>query len=43
MCSYNKINGLQACDNNEIQNLIFRGEDGFRGFNTSDWAPPTEP
>ena len=38
MCSYNKINGLQACDNNEIQNIIFRGEDGFRGFNTSDWG-----
>src|ERR1017187_1630954 len=38
MCSYNKINGLQACDNNEIQNTIFRGEDGFRGFNTSDWG-----
>jgi len=38
MCSYNKINGLQACDNNEIQNIIFRGEDGFKGFNTSDWG-----
>jgi beta-glucosidase len=38
MCSYNKINGLQACDNAEIQNTIFRGEDGFRGFNTSDWG-----
>ncbi|HEY5481882.1 MAG TPA: glycoside hydrolase family 3 N-terminal domain-containing protein, partial [Verrucomicrobiae bacterium] len=38
MCSYNKINGLQACDNNEIQNIILRGEDGFRGFNTSDWG-----
>jgi beta-glucosidase len=38
MCSYNKINGLQACDNNEIQNIVLRGEDGFRGFNTSDWG-----
>jgi len=38
MCSYNKINGLQACDNNEIQNIIFRGEEGFRGFDTSDWG-----
>ncbi len=38
MCSYNKINGLQACDNNAIQNIIFRGEEGFRGFNTSDWG-----
>jgi len=38
MCSYNKINGLQACDNNEIQNIVFRGEESFRGFNTSDWG-----
>jgi beta-glucosidase len=38
MCSYNKINGLAACDNNEIQNVIFRGEEGFRGFDTSDWG-----
>jgi len=38
MCSYNKINGLQACDNADIQNTIFRGEEGFRGFNTSDWG-----
>jgi beta-glucosidase len=38
MCSYNKLNGLQVCDNNEVQNTIFRGEDGFQGFNTSDWG-----
>ncbi|MGO9259910.1 MAG: beta-glucosidase family protein [Bryobacteraceae bacterium] len=38
MCSYNKINGLQACDNNELQNIVFRGEEGFRGFSTSDWG-----
>jgi beta-glucosidase len=38
MCSYNKINGLQACDNNEIQNVVFRGEAGFLGFITSDWG-----
>jgi beta-glucosidase len=38
MCSYNKINGLQACDNNETQNVILRGEDKFRGFITSDWG-----
>jgi len=38
MCSYNKINGPYACGNGEIQNKIFRGEDGFKGFNTSDWG-----
>ena len=38
MCSYNKINGPYACGNGEIQNRIFRGEYGFKGFNTSDWG-----
>jgi beta-glucosidase len=38
MCSYNKINGLYACGNGEVMNKIYRGEDGFKGFNTSDWG-----
>ena len=37
MCSYNKINGTYACGNGVV-NLIFRGESGFKGFNTSDWG-----
>lgn len=38
MCSYNKINGPYACGNGEIQNKLYREEDGFKGFNTSDWG-----
>ncbi len=38
MCSYNKINGPYACGSGETQNKILRGEDGFKGFNTSDWG-----
>ena len=37
MCSYNKINGLYACGNGEV-NRLFREEGGFKGFNTSDWG-----
>jgi len=38
MCAYNKINGIYACGNGPLQNGILRGEDGFRGFITSDWG-----
>jgi beta-glucosidase len=38
MCAYNKINGIHACGNGPLQNGILRGEDGFRGFITSDWG-----
>jgi beta-glucosidase len=38
MCSYNKINGIYACGNDEVQNKIYRGEAGFKGFNVSDWG-----
>jgi beta-glucosidase len=37
MCSYNKINGIYACGNGEV-NRLFRDEGGFKGFNTSDWG-----
>ena len=38
MCSYNKINGKQACGNPETQIKILREEAGFKGFITSDWG-----
>ena len=38
MCSYNRINGIYACGNAEVQDKIYRGEAGFKGFNTSDWG-----
>src|SRR6187401_1329282 len=38
MCSYNRINGIHSCGNQETLKRILRGEYGFRGFVTSDWG-----
>ena len=38
MCSYNKINGAQACGNPGTLKQILRNELGFKGFVTSDWG-----
>jgi len=38
MCAYSKINGTYSCGHDEALNQILRGEDGFRGFVTSDWG-----
>lgn len=37
MCSYNKINGTWACENDRIMNQILKGELGFKGFVMTDW------
>lgn len=37
MCSYNKANNSQACQNSYLQNYILKGELGFQGFILSDW------
>ncbi|MDV7401528.1 glycoside hydrolase family 3 N-terminal domain-containing protein, partial [Arthrospira platensis SPKY1] len=37
MCSYNKINGIYACENSDTQNDILKGELGFKGWIVSDW------
>jgi beta-glucosidase len=37
MCSYNKINNSQACQNSYVQNYLLKGELGFQGFIMSDW------
>ncbi|KAL4784125.1 glycoside hydrolase superfamily [Aspergillus varians] len=37
MCSYNKVNGTWACENDEILNGLLKGELGFRGHVLSDW------
>ncbi|KAF2742764.1 glycoside hydrolase family 3 protein [Sporormia fimetaria CBS 119925] len=37
MCSYNKINNSQGCQNSYIQNYLLKGELGFQGFILSDW------
>lgn len=37
MCSYNKVNNSQVCQNSYLQNYILKGELGFQGFIVSDW------
>ncbi|KAJ7099740.1 beta-glucosidase [Mycena epipterygia] len=38
MCSYNKINQTQACQNSKLINGVLKEELGFQGFIVSDWA-----
>lgn len=38
MCSYNKINQTQACQNSKLLNGILREELDFQGFVVSDWT-----
>ncbi|EAU32193.1 beta-glucosidase [Aspergillus terreus NIH2624] len=37
MCSYNKINGTWACENEGILDTLLKQELGFRGYVMSDW------
>ncbi|KXT03524.1 hypothetical protein AC578_1629 [Pseudocercospora eumusae] len=37
MCSYNRINGSYACDNDYTLNELLKGQLGFKGFVVSDW------
>lgn len=38
MCSYNRINGIYACENKKYLTDILRDEWGFDGFVVSDWG-----
>ncbi|CAF3891013.1 unnamed protein product [Adineta steineri] len=38
MCSYNQINGTQACQNRETLNELLKGELQFQGNVMSDWG-----
>ncbi len=38
MCSYNKLNGVFACDNPDTIKTMLKDEIGFKGFVTSDWG-----
>jgi beta-glucosidase len=38
MCSYNRINGVYACENAHMLNDILKNEFGFDGFVVSDWG-----
>ncbi len=37
MCSYNKINGTWACENDRVLNQLVKKELGFRGYIMTDW------
>lgn len=41
MCSYNKINNSEACQNSKSLNGLLKGELGFQGFVVSDWLAQT--
>ena len=38
MCSYNKVNGDFACENDWLLNQVLKGDFGFRGYVMSDWG-----
>jgi len=38
MCSYNRVNGSQACQNSKALNGLLKGELGFQGYVVSDWG-----
>ncbi len=38
MCSYNKVNGTYACENDYLINQVLKGEWGFNGQVQSDWG-----
>jgi len=38
MCSYNRINGVHACENNVTLNVDLKGHLGFKGWVMSDWG-----
>lgn len=38
MCSYNKVNGDWACENNYLLNDFLKKAVGFKGFVLSDWG-----
>jgi beta-glucosidase len=38
MCSYNKLNGDWACENDWLLNKVLKGEWGFKGWVQSDWG-----
>ena len=43
MCSYNRINGVFACENKKYLTNILRDEWGFEGYVMTDWGALDEP
>ena len=37
MCAYNRVNGVYACEHDEMLNRILKQEWGFKGWVMSDW------
>jgi beta-glucosidase len=38
MCSYNKVNGDYACENDYLLNQVLKKDFGFKGWVLSDWG-----
>ena len=38
MCSYNKVDGDFACENDWLLNQVLKGDFGYRGYVMSDWG-----
>jgi len=38
MCSYNRVNGVYACENGHLLNDVLKGDWGFKGWVMSDWG-----
>merc|ERR1719367_2693727 len=38
MCSYNKVYGVHACENEKLLKKLLRQELGFKGYIVSDWG-----
>ncbi|HEX8937367.1 MAG TPA: glycoside hydrolase family 3 C-terminal domain-containing protein [Sphingomicrobium sp.] len=38
MCSYNRVNGDYACENQWLLNDVLKGDMGYRGYVMSDWG-----
>ena len=38
MCSYNRVNGPYACENDYLLNQVLKRDWGYRGFVMSDWG-----
>ena len=38
MCSYNRLNGDYACENDYLLNHVLKGDWGFKGYVMSDWG-----
>ena len=38
MCAYNFVNGIRACQNDFLNNVVLKGQWGWQGFVLSDWG-----